>query len=128
MVQAVNPRTGASFGPDFADTSAAEIDVILTQSLTAFERWSSASCAVRADVLDSVAVSIDSQAASLVEIADLETGLGVPRLTGEVGRTTFQIREFAKSEPASSSHLKLMPRLKVRHHWDTKVLFEASSP
>jgi NADP-dependent aldehyde dehydrogenase len=97
MVQAVNPRTGASFGPDFADTSAAEIDVILTQSLTAFERWSSASCAVRADVLDSVAVSIDSQAASLVEIADLETGLGVPRLTGEVGRTTFQIREFAKA-------------------------------
>lgn len=97
MVQAVNPLTGTSFGPDFADTSSSEVDAIVGKSLIAFKTWSSASHATRADVLDLVAVAIDSQVASLVEIANLETGLGVPRLTGEVGRTTFQIREFAKA-------------------------------
>ena len=97
MVQSVNPRTGTTFGPNFADTSASEVDAIVGKSLVAFESWSSASHASRADVLEAVAASIDSQVADLVGIADLETGLGVPRLTGEVGRTTFQIREFAKA-------------------------------
>ena len=97
MVQAINPRTGSSFGPEFVDTSATEVKTVVTKSLAAFELWSSASHEARADVLELVATAIDSQVAELVEIADLETGLGVPRLTGEVGRTTFQIREFAKA-------------------------------
>lgn len=97
MVQAINPRTGSSFGPDFVDTSESEVKALVTKSLTAFELWSSASHGVRADVLDSIATALDSRVVELVEIADLETGLGVPRLTGEVGRTAFQIREFARA-------------------------------
>lgn len=97
MVQAINPRTGSSFGPDFVDTSESEVKALVTKSLAAFELWSSASHGVRADLLDSVAAALDSRVVELVEIADLETGLGVPRLTGEVGRTAFQIREFARA-------------------------------
>lgn len=97
MVQAINPRTGSSFGPEFTDTSTEEVELLVAKSLAAFELWSSAPHLVRADVLESVASAIDSHVVELVEIADLETGLGVPRLTGEVGRTTFQIREFAKA-------------------------------
>jgi NADP-dependent aldehyde dehydrogenase len=50
---------------------------------------------VRAKALTDVADALDANIEELVEIADLETGLGKPRLTGEVGRTTFQIRQFA---------------------------------
>ena len=74
MVQAINPRTGSSFGPDFVDTSESEVKALVTKSLAAFELWSSASHGVRADVLDSVAAALDSRVVELVEIADLDGG------------------------------------------------------
>ncbi len=97
MVQSINPRTGTLFGPIFADTSATEVDSLIGRSRAAFALWSTISPGSRADVLDAVAQAIDSHTEELAGIADLETGLGLPRLTGEVGRTTFQIREFAKA-------------------------------
>ena len=97
MVQSVNPRTGAAFGPTYSDTTPTEVSSIIASSVAAFKKWSTANPSVRADVLTAVADAIDSNAAQLVDIADQETGLGVPRLTGEVGRTTFQLREFAKA-------------------------------
>jgi len=97
MVQSINPRTGTAFGPIFADTSEAEVESLIERSLASFTNWSSATPAKRAETLESLSNAIDSHTQELVEIADLETGLGIPRLTGEVGRTTFQIREFAKA-------------------------------
>ncbi len=97
MVQSINPRTGAAFGPNFEDTSISEVDSIIKKSRNAFEGWSSISHSKRAEILELVADGIDSNATALVEVADLETGLGLARLTGEVARTTFQIREFAKA-------------------------------
>jgi NADP-dependent aldehyde dehydrogenase len=97
MVQSVNPRTGAAFGPTFSDTTPAEVNSIVSRAEDAFKKWGAVSPSVRAEVLTAVADAIDSKAASLIDIADQETGLGVPRLTGEVGRTTFQVREFAKA-------------------------------
>ena len=97
MVQSVNPRTGAAFGPTYSDTTPTEVNSIIASSVAAFKKWSIVSPSVRADVLTAIADALDSNSAELVDIADQETGLGVPRLTGEVGRTTFQIREFAKA-------------------------------
>ena len=97
MVRSINPRTGVSFGPDYADTFASEVDSIIVRSQRVLSPWASITHAQRADVLDAVASEVDTSAPVLVEIADLETGLGVPRLTGEVARTTFQIREFARA-------------------------------
>lgn len=95
--KSINPRTGQAFGPEFADTSAAETQAILAQAKIGFEAWSASPITKRAEALNSIADALDLNADALVEIADLETGLGVPRLTGEVGRTSFQIREFAKA-------------------------------
>ena len=95
--QSINPRTGQAFGPIFADTSSTEIESILNKAKIGFKAWSTASITKRAEAMNAIADALDSNMAELVEIADLETGLGVPRLTGEVGRTTFQIREFAKA-------------------------------
>jgi len=95
--QSINPRTGQAFGPVFADTSFGEIESIIEQAKVGFNAWSTASIAKRAEALNAIADALDNNLTELVEIADLETGLGVPRLTSEVGRTSFQIREFAKA-------------------------------
>lgn len=95
--QSINPRTGQAFGPVFPETSSSEIESILNQATIGLGAWSTASVAKRAKAMNAIANTLDDNLAELVEIADLETGLGVPRLTGEVGRTTFQIREFAKA-------------------------------
>ncbi len=97
MVQSINPRTGASFGPEYPDSTMTEVDSNIAKSEKAFSKWSTTTSFKRAEVLEAVAGEIDAASATLVEIADLETGLGVPRLTGEVARTTFQIREFARA-------------------------------
>jgi NADP-dependent aldehyde dehydrogenase len=55
-----------------------------------------ASDAQRAAWLTAVADALDANAAELVEIADSETSLGATRLTGEVARTTGQLRLFAR--------------------------------
>ncbi|KQQ92669.1 aldehyde dehydrogenase [Leifsonia sp. Leaf325] len=49
----------------------------------------------RAGWLRAVADALDANAAELVALADEETHLGTVRLTGEVGRTTGQLRLFA---------------------------------
>jgi NADP-dependent aldehyde dehydrogenase len=49
----------------------------------------------RADVLERLADALDAAAARLVPLADSETGLGQARLTGELARTTFQLRMLA---------------------------------
>ena len=51
---------------------------------------------VRASWLLAVADALDANVTELVEIADSETRLGTVRLTGEVARTTGQLRLFAR--------------------------------
>jgi len=55
-----------------------------------------ASDAERAAWLTAVADALDANVAELVEIADSETSLGTVRLTGEVARTSGQLRLFAR--------------------------------
>ena len=95
--RSINPRTGQAFGAEFADTTDAETQAIVAQAKIGFGAWSSAPISKRAEVLEAIADELDLSGDALVELADLETGLGVPRLSGEVGRTSFQIREFAKA-------------------------------
>lgn len=96
-VQSVNPRTCEAFGPVFENSLPTHVDAAAGGALNSFENWSTSAPSVRAAALSAVADALDANVESLVEIADLETGLGKPRLTGEVGRTTFQIRQFAEA-------------------------------
>ncbi|MEI6477235.1 MAG: aldehyde dehydrogenase family protein [Actinomycetes bacterium] len=94
-IQSVNPRTGESFGPIIPSSTSLQIDAMIDGAVSAFTQWSMTSATNRAKVLTALADALDANVEKLVEIADAETGLGLPRLTGEVGRTTFQIRSFA---------------------------------
>jgi NADP-dependent aldehyde dehydrogenase len=49
----------------------------------------------RAGLLEAIADRLDDDTDRLVSLAEEETHLGIPRLTGEVGRTTGQLRLFA---------------------------------
>lgn len=96
-IQSVNPRSGEKFGPIFAPTSLDEVNQSVAAAETSFRTWSRLPAAERARVLIALADALDAKVEELVEIADNETGLGKGRLTGEVARTTFQIRTFAQA-------------------------------
>lgn len=50
----------------------------------------------RAQFLEQIAIEIEALGDDLLNTANDETGLGLPRLTGERGRTCNQLRAFAK--------------------------------
>jgi len=75
-------------------TTPAQLEELAAAAAAAAPVWR-LSAADRARWLRAVADSLDAHAAELVEIADRETRLGTARLTGEVARTTGQLRLFA---------------------------------
>lgn len=93
--QSINPRNGQAFGPALDDTTDAEVDAIVARAVEASGPWAALPVEVRAGALSAIADALDADADHLAEIADSETGLGLPRLMGEVARTTFQLRMFA---------------------------------
>jgi NADP-dependent aldehyde dehydrogenase len=93
MIQGFNPRTGEPAGEPVAETSDAAVDALVAAAVAAFPAW--AASARRAEALEAVADALDANTAELAALADTETALGMERLTGEVGRTTGQLRMFA---------------------------------
>src|SRR5579859_6541773 len=93
MIQGFDPRTGEPVGEPVAETSDAAVDAIVAAAAAAFPAWSASPR--RAEALEAVADALDARAGELAAIADTETALGGERLTGEVARTTTQLRMFA---------------------------------
>jgi NADP-dependent aldehyde dehydrogenase len=94
-VQGYNPRTGEAAGDPVPRTSPEQVSRIAAAAALAFEAWRETSREARAAALEAVADALDANTADLVALADLETALGETRLTGEVARTTGQLRLFA---------------------------------
>jgi len=76
-------------------TTPAELDALAAAAAAAAPVWRTADAATRASWLRAAAAALDAHLDELVAIADDETRLGEPRLRGEVGRTTGQLRLFA---------------------------------
>lgn len=79
-----------------AQTTAAELAALTAAATEAARILARSSTETRAGWLEAIADRLDAHRDELVTIADAETHLGVPRLTGEVGRTTGQLRLFAR--------------------------------
>ncbi|MBD8873489.1 aldehyde dehydrogenase (NADP(+)) [Rhodanobacter sp. DHB23] len=94
-IQGFDPRTGAAVGAPVAETGAAEVDAICARAAGASRLWARTPAAVRAAALESIAAAIDANAVELAALGDRETALGLPRLSGEIKRTTNQLRLFA---------------------------------
>ncbi len=78
-----------------AETDQATMDGVLRAAGAAAPALAMIEPAGRADLLVAAADALDAAVDRLVEAADAETGLGTTRLSGEVGRTTGQLRLFA---------------------------------
>jgi NADP-dependent aldehyde dehydrogenase len=92
---AFDPRSRTRGSVAFANAVAEEIDQAAELAKAAFEETRGYSAARLAAFLDRVAEAIEGLGDELIAAADSETGLGVPRLTSERGRTTGQLRKFA---------------------------------
>lgn len=96
MIQGYDPRTGKPAGDPVAETTDDAVDRAAAAAAAAAAAWQAISPADRARALGAVADALDARAAELVGVADTETALGVTRLTGEVARTTGQLRLFGE--------------------------------
>ncbi|MFF8410310.1 aldehyde dehydrogenase (NADP(+)) [Streptomyces omiyaensis] len=92
-VWSVDPRTGKRREQVATEATAADVDRAVRAAHAA--RASLADRAVRAAFLRTAADLLDAAADEVVATADAETALGAPRLTGELARTTAQLRAFA---------------------------------
>ena len=61
----------------------------------AFDTYSKLTATKRAEFLETIANNIEALGDELLNVANKETNLPLPRLTGERGRTCFQLRMFA---------------------------------
>ena len=94
--RAIDPSTGKEIGPDFSAASAGDVDRAAALAGEAFDAYRSTSEAQRAAFLESIAEGIEAIGDALIERAMAETGLPRGRLEGERGRTTGQLRLFAR--------------------------------
>ena len=95
MLQSFNARTGEVFGAELPITTEAELETSIQKAHHAFDSWQASDGESRAKLLNALAEAIEADREKLVELADVETGLGLPRLNGELDRTVFQLRRFA---------------------------------
>lgn len=92
-VWSVDPRTGKQREEVGVEATAEEVDAAVRAAATALPALAERS--VRSRLLRGAAGLLAESAAEVIAAADAETALGVPRLTGELARTAFQLRAFA---------------------------------
>ncbi|WP_236976979.1 aldehyde dehydrogenase (NADP(+)) [Membranihabitans maritimus] len=91
-----DPAKNQASGPEFMEATEAEVEKaceIAGRAFLEYRKWSGKS---KAAFLDRIADEIEKVKEELVKVADSETALGEGRLNGECGRTTGQLRFFAK--------------------------------
>ncbi len=92
----IDPRSKTKHDLPFHNATREEVDRAVSSALAAFQEMRNFSSDKIANFLDAIAEQIEALGDDLLHTADRETGLGLPRLTGERARTTGQIRSFAK--------------------------------
>jgi NADP-dependent aldehyde dehydrogenase len=89
------PVDGRPLEPTYFSATDEDVDRAVNAAIDASAAYAATSGQERALLLRKMADGIDAAAAELIERAHLETALPIPRLTGEVARTSGQLRLFA---------------------------------
>ena len=92
---AFNPHSGHTLPPVYHAASPQEVEAAVALAHEAFASYSQASGKAKAAFLRRAADGFDHHKQEIAERAHLETALPMPRLLGEVGRTSNQLRMFA---------------------------------
>lgn len=96
LFRAVNPATGREIDPPFASARPEDVHRAAQLAAQAASAFALLSGRERAAFLRAIAAELTADGAEIVERAQLETGLPLPRLEGELARTTGQLRLFAE--------------------------------
>jgi NADP-dependent aldehyde dehydrogenase len=91
----INPATGETLEPAYYPAGVNELDQAVALAAEAFPVYSTLPGKQRAAFLRAIADGLDAIAEPLSQRAHLESALPLPRLTGEIARTTGQLRLFA---------------------------------
>ena len=94
--RAVNPATGASLDETFTTSTADDVDRLANLAASARLAFANSSGAERARLLRVIADRLAANGDAIVTLGSQETGLPLPRLQGELARTTGQLRLFAE--------------------------------
>jgi NADP-dependent aldehyde dehydrogenase len=95
-VQAVNPRSGEPVGSPVPDTPADDLAGVLAAAAAAAGEFGASAPGTRTALLRALADRLDERTGELATLAEQESGLPLARLTGEVARTSGQLRLFAE--------------------------------
>jgi NADP-dependent aldehyde dehydrogenase len=90
--------------------SSTELEAALGAAAEASRRWGRLPAADRARALRRIADALDQAGHDLVPLAQRETQLPAPRLRGELARTTFQLRLFARELDGGACHGVIVDR------------------
>jgi alpha-ketoglutaric semialdehyde dehydrogenase len=93
--QALNPATGERLGPVYYSALPDDVNRAAELAAQAFPVYASTCGKNKGAFLRRIAERLDAMQQPLAERAHLETALPMPRLLGEVSRTTGQLRVFA---------------------------------
>lgn len=93
---AIAPATGLPLEGGFCNASESDVDEALRAASAAHLIYKNMPKAKKAAFIYAIAEEIELVADVLIERASAESGLPLARITGEVGRTTGQLRLFAR--------------------------------
>ncbi|MEV5646738.1 aldehyde dehydrogenase (NADP(+)) [Nocardia sp. NPDC052254] len=94
-IHAIDPATEVRLDPAYAYGDATDVVAATTAAAAAFGAYRATDSETRAVFLETIAANIEAGADIIIERACAESGLPVGRITGEVARTTGQLRLFA---------------------------------
>jgi alpha-ketoglutaric semialdehyde dehydrogenase len=92
---AMDPTKNLDLQPAFHEATPEEIDGSMKVAERAFVEYQQRTGKQRAAFLNAIATELEALGDELIERAVLETALPTPRIIGERGRTTGQLRMFA---------------------------------
>lgn len=95
VFQAINPSNGELLPQTYFEATLSEVNIAATLAEKAFEVYRKKAGVEKAQFLEAIAEELLKIETELVDICALETGLPKPRLVGELGRTTNQLKLFA---------------------------------
>ncbi len=95
-LQSIDANTGEALPHDFLQATPEEVDAAAKAAAAAYPAYRSLSAERRAQFLDAIADELDALGDEFVAVVCRETALPAGRIKGERGRTSGQMRLFAK--------------------------------
>jgi alpha-ketoglutaric semialdehyde dehydrogenase len=95
-MRAVDPSTGQLIEPAFTVSTTDDVADACGRAATAFDTYREVAPESRAAFLETIATNLEARGEDLITRAMAESGLPRARLAGELGRTTGQLRMFAR--------------------------------